>query len=257
MKRLFFISTVSIFIGCSADYKKENNREEKVLEPTTEVTQKEELTDSIKQESTKMDTLEANLIAAGLVDVQTLNDSIFVELKYATTDNFMKKNLYGNLNKAYLQSAIAERLAKVQRYLSTIDSSLHLLVYDAVRPRSVQWKMWKGLDTIPVAQRIKFVSNPRNGSIHNYGCAIDLTLCNNDKEPLDMGAGYDDLKRIAYPRFEQEFLKKGELTKAQLNNRKLLRKVMRVGGFWVLQTEWWHFNGFSRTQAKKMYNAVE
>lgn len=159
-----------------------------------------------------MDSLEISFIEHGLVDVQSFNDTIEVDLKYSSTNNFMKKNLYGNLKKAYFQKEIAERLAKVQRFLSKKDSSLRLLIYDATRPRSVQWKMWRGLDTLPVNQRIKFVSNPRNGSIHNYGCAVDLTLCDAQGKALDMGTGYDDLRRIAYPMFEQEFLNSGALT---------------------------------------------
>lgn len=203
-----------------------------------------------------IDTLEQQIIEAGLVDVQTLNPNILVELKYSTTDNFMGVNLYGDLRKAYLQEDIAQRLSKAQDELTSLDSNLHFLIYDAVRPVSVQWKMWKGLDTIPVNQRIKFVSNPRNGSIHNYGCAIDLTLCDSSGNALDMGAGYDDMRRIAYPRHEAEFLASGELTQEQYENRKLLRKAMKAGGFWVLQTEWWHFNGERRENAKKKYEQI-
>ena len=88
-----------------------------------------------------MDSLEISFIEHGLVDVQSFNDTIEVDLKYSSTNNFMKKNLYGNLKKAYFQKEIAERLAKVQRFLSKKDSSLRLLIYDATRPRSVQWKM--------------------------------------------------------------------------------------------------------------------
>ncbi|SFT55154.1 D-alanyl-D-alanine dipeptidase [Lishizhenia tianjinensis] len=204
-----------------------------------------------------LDTLEQRIINAGLVDVEIINANIWVDLKYSTTDNFLATNLYGVLTKAYLQEDIALRLAKVQDSLSAIDSTLHLLVYDAVRPRSVQWKMWRALDSLPVAQRIKFVSNPRNGSVHNYGCAVDLTICRADSVPLDMGANFDDLRKIAYPKYEKDFLKSGELSDVQLENRLLLRKVMRYGGFWVLSTEWWHFNGLSRDAAKAKYKAIE
>lgn len=156
-----------------------------------------------------------------------------------------------------MQEELAQRLGLVQDSLTRLDSTLHLLVYDAVRPRSVQWEMWRAMDSLPVAERVKFVSNPRNGSVHNYGCAVDLTICTQDSVPLDMGAGYDDLRKIAYPRYEKEFLKSGELTDLQLNNRLLLRKVMRYGGYHVLSTEWWHFNGLSREAAKAKYQAIE
>lgn len=203
------------------------------------------------------DTLGEKFKQAGLVDVQTLNPNIYVMLKYASEDNFMHENVYGSLAKAYLQPEMAKKVAKAQEKLTTIDSNLHLLIYDATRPRSVQQKMWNLLDSIPIHQRVKFVSNPKNGSIHNYGWAVDLTICDENKVPLDMGAGYDDARKIAYPILEEKFLASGELSQQQVKNRKLLRKVMRAGGMWNIQTEWWHFNGMTRTKAKENYNIIE
>ena len=194
---------------------------------------------------------------SNLTDVQKLNPRIRVDLKYATSDNFMHQVMYTKLKKAYLQKDVALRLALCQHYLSGLDSSLHLLIYDAVRPVSVQWKMWKALDTLPVSERIKFVSNPVNKSLHNYGAAVDLTLCRSDNTPLDMGADFDDIRPLAYPRLEQQFLSNGMLTTEQVNNRKLLRKVMLSQGFHVLSTEWWHFNACSRTKAKQKYTLLE
>jgi zinc D-Ala-D-Ala dipeptidase len=215
----------------------------------------ENLTQTI-DDYTLIDTLEQRLIDAGLVDVQTLNPLIVVDLKYATTSNFLRQNLYGNLRKAYLQKEIAEMLAKAQQYLTEKDSTLHLLVYDAVRPLWVQQKMWNLLDTIPINRRVKFVSNPARGSVHNYACAVDLTVCDRNKIPLDMGAAFDDLRRIAYPIHENEFLKSGELTKKQLENRKLLRSVMQKAGFAQLPTEWWHYNGMNRNSAERKYEMI-
>ena len=209
-----------------------------------------------QSKSNKPDTLGAFLTRCGLVDVQTLNSNIFVQLKYATTDNFMHQNVYGNLKKAYLQKEIAEKLNRSQQKLSSIDSNLHLLVYDAARPLSAQKIMWKLLDSIPVAKRGKFVSNPANGSIHNFGCAVDLTICTPDTVPLDMGAGFDDARLIAYPEMERVFLDSGLLNKVQIKNRRLLRSVMYAGGFYNIQSEWWHFNGVNRWQAKEKYSVI-
>lgn len=202
--------------------------------------------------------LEQKMIDAGLVDIQSVDSTIHVDVKYATMDNFMNRILYVGYEKVYLQPIVAERLSKAQKALQAIDSSLTLVAFDGTRPRSVQQEMWNGLDTVPFNERIKFVSNPANGSIHNYGSAVDLSIM--DKSTgvwLDMGAGYDDLRKIAYPRHEAKFLASGELTAAQVDNRKLLRKVMRAGGFWVIETEWWHFNAFSRKKAKEMFEIVE
>ncbi len=207
----------------------------------------------VTQES---DSLELRLLSLGLVDVQSINSQIKVSLKYNTTDNFMKTNVYGGLKKAFLQKEVAEKLSKAQNELSRIDSTLYLLVYDAVRPLWVQWEMWNLLDSIPVHQRVKFVSNPKNGSLHNYGAAVDLTICDAHGMPLDMGAGFDDPREIAYPSKEAYFLQKGMLTREQIKNRQLLRKVMKSAGFVNIPTEWWHFNAFTRYQAKTKFEIV-
>lgn len=212
---------------------------------------------SVKQVE-KIDSLEQRIIDSGLVDIQQIDSTLMINVKYSSLDNFMKMDLYGSLNRIYLQKEVAERLSKAQKALKNIDSTLSLLVYDGVRPRSVQQRMWDALDTIPFKERIKFVSNPKNGSLHSYGCAVDLTIFDLKHETvLDMGANYDDLRKIAYPKFEKEFLESGELTEKQYKNRKLLRLVMRKGGFWVIPTEWWHFNAFTREKAKELYEVVE
>ena len=207
----------------------------------------------------KKDTLKASSYVGldNLTDIQSLDPTILIDLKYASTDNFMKQQLYFDIDKVYLQKDVAERIVKVQAYLKSIRSDLTLLIYDGVRPLSVQKAMWKALDTIPVKDRVKFVSNPASGSIHNYGAAIDLTLAYKNGKALDMGAGYDDIREIAYPRLEAEFLAKGELTPQQVENRKLLRKVMKSQGFSNIPTEWWHFNACSRAQAKIKYKILQ
>jgi D-alanyl-D-alanine dipeptidase len=193
----------------------------------------------------------------GLVALNDIAPAILVDLKYTSTDNFMHKQLYHSIGKAYLVKEVAERLAKCQEFLSKLKPGYHLLVYDATRPVSVQQEMWESLDSIPYAERIKFVSNPKNGSLHNYGAAVDLTIANEKGETLDMGAGFDDIRLIAYPENEAYFLQTGELTEQHIENRRLLRKVMQSQGFRNLPTEWWHFNACSRIEAKKKYKRIE
>lgn len=188
-----------------------------------------------------------------LVDIQSIDPSIQVDLKYATTDNFMRKKLYFDINKLYLQKDVALRLAQVQKYLKSLHPSYSLLVYDGARPLSVQKAMWDALDTIPVKERTKFVSNPASGSVHNYAAAVDLTICDAKGVPLDMGAGYDDIRKIAYPRYEADFLKSKQLTPEHVANRELLRKVMKSQKFVNIATEWWHFNAFSIKEVRKKY----
>ena len=191
-----------------------------------------------------------------LIDVGSLNKAIRVELKYATTDNFMGIILYERLKKAYLQKDVAERLSKVQEYLSQLHPGFHLLIYDALRPVSVQQKMWDALDSLPPIERGKFVSNPKNRSLHNMGAAVDLTILDLNDKPLDMGAGYDDIRQVAYPSMEKQFLAEGKLTDLHIRNRDLLRKVMKSQGFRQLQTEWWHFNACSRAEGLLKYKVL-
>lgn len=191
-----------------------------------------------------------------LVGVDHFNKNIWWELKYATTDNFMHRILYDTMQKVVVQIDVARRLAKSQEYLTGRNSNYHLLVYDGLRPLSVQWEMWNALDSIPALVRGRFVSNPRNGSVHNYGAAVDLTICNKSKKPLDMGAGYDDMRKIAYPSLESEFLATGEITQEQIDNRKLLRRALKSQGFSNIPTEWWHFNAFPRPIVKGKYQLV-
>ena len=192
-----------------------------------------------------------------LVSINQSNSEIFVSLAYASSDNFMHEVLYHKWKEAYLQKPVALMLNKAQDRLTFLKPGLHLLVYDAARPLSVQQHMWKALDSIPVKERVKFVSSPRGKSLHNLGCAVDLTICDAKGIPLDMGAGFDDMRLIAYPMHEAKYLAEGALTKDQLANRTLLRSVMRYAGFSGIPTEWWHFNAYSKKEALERFQVIE
>ena len=192
----------------------------------------------------------------GLVELISIDSTFQIDLKYATSANFIGVQLYDTLTRLFLQKDVAIRLSKSQQYLDSIHSGYSLLVYDGVRPRQVQQEMWDALDSIPVYRRGKFVSNPKNGSVHNFGSAVDLTIVNCQGDVLDMGAGYDDFRDIAFPSHELRFLKSGELTQQQYQNRKLLRKVLKYSGFYNIPSEWWHFNAYSRTSASQKHQML-
>lgn len=249
-----FLITLQLAYACQPQAKSE--LDVKTDSSRTKKVEKENVikTDSLSAEDVKMDNY---MRSFGLIRVSSLDPAIRVDLKYTTSDNFMHQVLYTHIKTAYLQQDVAERLVKCQRYLSSLDTGLHLLIYDAVRPVSVQRKMWEALDSIPPKERVKFVSNPNNRSLHNYGAAVDLTICKSDGTPLDMGAGYDDIRKIAYPKLEATFVASGQLSKDHIENRNLLRKVMKKGHFSQLSTEWWHFNACSRKVAAKKYLLLE
>lgn len=196
---------------------------------------------------------EQALLDKGLKDVQQLDASIKVELKYATEDNFMDRVLYDSLFHAFLQEEAAVKLANAQKKLKEKDSTLSLLIYDAVRPNSIQYKMW---DMVKNTPKKIYVAEPGMGSLHNFGGAVDLTIVK-DGVPLDMGTVYDFFGKKAQPRYNKFFLDRKELSPEQVQNRELLRAIMRSAGFIPINSEWWHFNAFSITYARKTYKIVE
>ncbi|MCH2231979.1 MAG: M15 family metallopeptidase [Crocinitomicaceae bacterium] len=210
----------------------------------------------IKFDSTLLIQVEQAMREIGLIDLLLVDSTIQIDLKYATTNNFMATQLYDTLSRLFLQKDVAIRLSKSQKFLDSIHPGYSLLVYDGARPRAVQQEMWDALDSIPIYRRGKYVSNPRNGSVHNFGAAVDLTIVDSFGIELDMGAGYDDFREIASPKNEARFLKSGELTSDQYNNRKLLRRVMRYSKFYNIPSEWWHFNACSRISASHRYQLL-
>lgn len=200
---------------------------------------------------------EKTMAKQGLVEVQQAIPGILVELKYATTDNFMHKNVYGCLQKAYLQKEVVARLKKAQDYLSASHPGYHLLIYDATRPLSKQWDLWNALPQYPPKVRRNYVANPAEHSIHNYGSAVDLTVADEQGRPLDMGTPFDFFGEMAYPSREKALLASGKLTKEAYSNRLILRKAMVRGGFMPIEYEWWHFNAFSRAEAKRRFAVLK
>ena len=192
-----------------------------------------------------------------LVNIQELDSTIFVDLKYSTTDNFMNMDMYGDLETCYLRKNPAEMLLRANEYLKATNPELNLLVYDGMRPRSIQRKLWNALDEVPETERTQYVADPEKGSIHNYGAAVDLTLAHKNGAPLDMGTKYDYFGELAFPALEDSLLSIGLLTVAQIENRKILRNVMTKAGFSTISSEWWHFNEYSYQNIQTKYNIIE
>jgi D-alanyl-D-alanine dipeptidase len=189
----------------------------------------------------------------GLVDVQSLDSSIRIELKYATEDNFTGKLLYNELHHAFLQSDVAEKLVHAQKLLSLQYPDYHLLIYDAARPFSVQQIMWESVQGTAFRH---YVANPEHTGLHNYGAAVDLTIVDASENPLDMGTPFDYFGIKAGINVEDSLMKQKILTVEQVQNRRLLRSVMRQSGFHTVSGEWWHFNACSRSEAKQKYQLI-
>ncbi|MCM1029485.1 MAG: M15 family metallopeptidase [Alloprevotella sp.] len=194
--------------------------------------------------------------SAGMVDVAALEPALAVSLMYARDDNFTGAAMYPEaFNRAYLHPEAAAALAKAQATLTETHPGLRILIADAARPMSVQRKMYQTVRGTPQAP---YVSNPANGGgLHNYGLAVDVTIVDALGRPLPMGTKVDHLGPEAHIDSEEAMVKAGTITAAELENRKLLRRVMKAGGFMPLRSEWWHFNLRSRAEARRRYPLLD
>ena len=191
----------------------------------------------------------------GYVNIQKADPSIFVSLMYSRADNFTGEVLYTDLREAYLHPKAAAALVKAQKRLRQLRPDLSLKVYDAARPMSIQQKMWDKVKNTP---KYFYVSNPaRGGGLHNYGMAVDLTLCTLKGDSIPMGTKIDYMGAAAHIDKEASLVASGRISREAQANRRLLREVMTYAGFKPLRTEWWHFNYVSRAVAKKYYKVIE
>lgn len=163
----------------------------------------------------------------GWTNVKSLESSIALDIRYATTNNFMGEKIY-DCAECYLRTEVAQAIARVHRALKAKGYG-GLKMYDCYRPHSAQWKLWK---KVPNPQ---YVADPRKGSMHNRGSAVDLTVIDKNGKELDMGTGYDVFDKKAYIDYT------GHPTSIN-NNRKLLQEAMIAEGFRTTRTEWWHFS---------------
>lgn len=197
---------------------------------------------------------ENQLVEKGFVDIQDIDPTLIVELKYASPKNFMKAAVYGDLKHAYLRLEAAKKLALANRILKQKNPELTLLVADSLRPRHIQRRMWNLVKDTPMKY---YVANPKTGSMHNYGCAVDLTIADRSGKRLDMGTNIDHFGILSQPRHEDKFVNEGKLTKIQVANRRLLRSVMLKAGFNMIQNEWWHFVAFDKKTVRQKFTIIE
>ena len=163
------------------------------------------------------------------VDLSTLDKTIKFDIRYATTNNFVGEKFYTQA-KAFLQRPAAEALLRAHLWLR--QHGFGLLIHDAYRPWYVTKMFW---DATPDDKKI-FVANPSQGSRHNRGCAVDLTLYDfHTGRQVEMTGGYDEMSEQSYPTFPGG-------TSLERWHRNLLGQAMSMQGFTVYQFEWWHFD---------------
>ena len=200
--------------------------------------------------------IEKSLERIGLQNVAEEIPGVEVYMVYATPYNFMGRVLYDGLDEAYLVPEAMEKLKKANEILRKRRLDLHLVVYDAARPRSIQQQMWEVVENTELQD---FVANPnkRGGGPHNYGIAVDVTLVDCTGHPIPMGSEYDYFGDRARVDLEAKLLETGEITHRELANRQLLREIMTEAGWHTISSEWWHFNAMPLSEASQKLSVIK
>ena len=178
---------------------------------------------------------------------------IAVDLRYATPDNFVGRDLYSPIDCAWLHRDAAAALEQAVAWLAAHRPDHHLLVLDALRPQRVQQQLW---DALQGTELLGYIAEPSRGSIHSFGMALDITIVGPDGQELDMGTGFDDLSERSHPALELALLESGEITQEQVAHRRLLRDAMFQAGFFGINSEWWHFDCGDRVLVRQTYTRI-
>ncbi len=163
-----------------------------------------------------------------LVEITVPDYDVLLEIAYATADNFTGKPVY-KAAKCFLHENAALKLNHAIELAAALD--LKIKLFDAFRPSEAQWKLW---DHTPDSH---FLADPRRGSPHSRGVAIDLTLCDKEGRELNMGTGFDEFTPLSHH---------GNLEVSQeaQTNRHLLMGIMTTAGWDFYKNEWWHYQLF-------------
>jgi len=164
-----------------------------------------------------------------MIELKNTIPQLVLDLRYATTNNFMHRRMYpAKTNDTYLRLPAAKALLQVQQELNTKDYGLK--IFDAYRPYSITVEFWE------LVHDERYVADPKKGSGHNRGIAVDLTIIDlKTGKELNMGTGFDNFTDSAYHNFTA-------LPKEILANRRLLKETMEKHGFVKFDTEWWHYS---------------
>lgn len=174
--------------------------------------------------------LEEPRLPAGLIELTDLDPTIRLDIRYATPNNFTGRQFYSQ-PRAFLVAPAAKALLNAHRAAQAV--GFGLTIYDAYRPWRVTKALW---DATPPGPQRNYVANPKRGSKHNRGCAVDLTLHRlTDGIEVAMPSGYDEFTRRAHRNFMAA-------PAESIQHRDLLERLMQAAGFRGASNEWWHFD---------------
>ena len=198
--------------------------------------------------------LDRKMAEHGLTDLRGLDSTIIVDLKYATSDNFMGRNVYGELHGAWLLDKIAQAVAAANKELRRLKPGHTIVILDAARPLSVQRHMWSLVKDTP--DKV-YVASPAKGGMHNFGAAVDLTIADPDGEQLDMGTPFDHFGPEAHVGDESELTAQGLMSAEAAGNRAFLVSLMRRHGMRVYHREWWHYEMYSTAYVRENFRLLD
>ena len=223
--KLIYFSAYCLLVGSIGIYFGSNNSDDTFyIIPIKEISELREI--SKNSNPPILDSLDSH---KKLVDLKKLDDEFQLDIRYASTNNFMRSKFYKN-ERAFFNINAADRLIEAKNELKELGYGI--IIYDAYRPWFVTKMFWDG-----TPENLKhFVANPENGSSHNKGCAIDIGLYDIETgESIVMISGYDEFTERAYPNYMGG-------SKKQRDIRDMLIQVMERNDFTVYEYEWWHFN---------------
>lgn len=230
MKLNYLLVTVVAFLALIACTTKKNLVEKSAIPAPNVPTEKEKV-------DLKSEALENPIEIEKVKDALVVNDTTFVNLldysrdfvynmKYASMDNFLKSKVY-ECEACYLRYKTVKSLIKANEKF--LKKGYRIMLYDCYRPLSIQKKMFE------IVPNPKYVADPKKGSIHNRGGAVDISLVDSNGKELDMGTPFDFFGVEASHDYEN-------LSEEIKSNRKLLRKIMVQNNFKIFESEWWHYN---------------
>ena len=223
--KLIYFSAYCLLVGSIGIYFGSNNSDDTFyIIPIKKISELREI--SKNSNPPILDSLDSH---KKLVDLKKLDDEFQLDIRYASTNNFMRSKFYKN-ERAFFNMSAADRLIEAKNELKELGYGI--IIYDAYRPWFVTKMFWEG-----TPENLKhFVANPENGSSHNKGCAIDIGLYDIETgESIVMISGYDEFTERAYPNYMGG-------SKKQRDIRDMLIQVMERNDFTVYEYEWWHFN---------------
>jgi D-alanyl-D-alanine dipeptidase len=172
------------------------------------------------------DISESQISDTTFVNLRDYSNDFIYDMKYATEDNFLKAKVYDCAECMLRLKTVKALIAANTDFLK---KGYRIKLFDCYRPLDIQKKMWE------IVSNPEYVADPKKGSIHNRGGAVDISLVDINGKEVDMGTSFDFFGIQASHNFKQ-------LSKEILSKRAYLKKVMIKNGFNSFDSEWWHYN---------------